>query len=517
MYIHCIYLSLFKFFADFSYFYKQSTYRFFMAKKTFYITTPIYYPNGIPHIGTAYTTIAADILARWHKLKGEEVVFLTGTDENAKKVYQAAIDAGEEPKKFVDRLSKEFADQWKKLNIDYTRFIRTTDKDHVEVVKEILKRTNEKGDIYKGEYEGYYCNGCEAYYTEKDLQDGCCPIHKKKVEILKEASYFFKLSEYQNKLLKFYKDNPNFLLPKYRAKEIINRVKEGLRDLSISRKDYGWGIKLPFDEEHVCYVWYDALTNYLTGVGFLEDKKKFEQFWPADCHLIGKDISWFHCVIWPAMLMAVDIEPPKSVFSHGWWTVEDEKISKSGRLIEIDELINIAGVDSARYFLFRETPFGQDGDFSSKMLIERHNNELANKLGNLVSRTTSLAEKNNIEQTPNKLLTKLKLKQIEKLINNYELDKALSEIFAFIDICNEYIQDKKPWETKDKKVLYELIDSIKAIAILLWPFIPETSETIAKHFGFKIDFKEIEKPFKGKTIKKSEILFKKIESKEEKQ
>ena len=480
-----------------------------MVKK-FYITTPIYYPNGIPHIGTAYTTIAADIISRWNKLLGNEVVFLTGTDENAKKVYQVALDSKENPKEFVDRLSKEFAKQWKKLNLDYTRFIRTTDQDHVEVVQEILKQTNEKGDIYKGEYEGYYCQGCEAYYTEKDLQNENCPIHKKKVEKLKQPSYFFKLSKYQDKLLRFYKDNPDFILPKNRAKEIINRVKEGLKDLSISRKDYGWGIKLPFDKEHVCYVWYDALTNYLTGIGYLKDKKNFNKFWPADVHLVGKDILWFHSVIWPAMLMSIGLQIPKTVFAHGWWTVENEKISKSGKLIEIDELINIAGVDSARYFLFRETPFGDDGDFSKQALIDRHNNELANKLGNLILRTTTLAEKYDLEKTENKLLKKLNLKQIQTHFNNFELDKTLNEIFAFIDICNEYIQNKKPWETHDKKVLYELIDSIKAITILLSPFIPETSEKISKQLGIKLNFEEITKPINIQKIKKSEILFKKI-------
>jgi len=481
-----------------------------MAKKKYYVTTPIYYPNGIPHIGTAYTTIAADIVARWHKLLGKDVVFLTGTDEHAKKVYQVAVDSGEDPRKFVDRFSKEFSKQWDKLNIKYDRFIRTTDDDHVEVVEEILNKANEKGDIYKGEYEGYYCQGCEAYYTEKDLVDGCCPIHKKKVELLKEPSYFFKLSKYQDKLLKFYKDNPDFLLPKYRANEIINRVKEGLRDLSISRRDYGWGIKLPFDKEHVCYVWYDALTNYLTGVGYLRDKKKFKDFWPADVHLIGKDISWFHCVIWPAMLMSVGIKPPKSVFSHGWWTVEDEKISKSGKLIEIDELIAIAGVDSARYFLFRETPFGQDGDFSKKVLIDRHNNELVNKLGNLVSRVSGLAEKHGIERCDNKLLGKLKLKKIEKFIEGFELDKALNEIFAFIDVCNEYVQSSRPWESKDKKVLYELVDSVKVIGILLWPFIPSTSEKIASQIGFEISYDEIGRPLKVGKVKKGGHVFERV-------
>jgi methionyl-tRNA synthetase len=489
-----------------------------VTKKTkkFYVTTPIYYPNDIPHIGHAYTTVAADVLCRWNQilLGKENVFFLTGTDENAKKVFQVAQKKGIETRKFVDDLSLDFKDAWKKLNITPTRFIRTTDADHVEVVKFILTKAKENGDIYKGVYEGFYCTGCEAYYTEKDIVDGCCPIHKTKIENLKEESYFFKLSKYQDKLLEFYSKNPDFILPKRRGSEIINRVKEGLKDLSISRKDYGWGIKLPFDETHVCYVWYDALTNYLTGVGFNCDKKLFNKFWPCDLHLAGKDILWFHSVIWPAMLISAGIEPPKSVFAHGWWTFDSEKISKSrGKVINVDELVSIAGVDSARYFLFRGASFGEDGDFSKKALIEHHNNELANKLGNLVSRVTALAEKNGIEKTKNKLFLKLKLKDIEKFFSNYEIDKALSLIFAFIDNCNEYVQEKKPWESGDKKVLYELLDSIKAIAILLSPFMPETCEKIAGQLGFKIDYSEIEKPLKVKEIRKGEILFRKIDVK----
>ena len=491
-----------------------------MTKKTFYVTTPIYYPNDIPHIGHAYTTIVADVIARWNqKILDKEVFFLTGTDEHGKKIEETAKRKGKKPKEFVDELVPKFKDAWKKLNINYSRFIRTTDKDHEEVVKKLLQKVYDKGDIYLGEYEGYYCTGCEAYYTEKDLVNtlkgtsGCCPIHKTKIEKLKEKSYFFKLSKYQKPLLELYKKNKGFLSPEFRSKEIINRVKDGLQDLSISRTSFNWGIQLPFDKKHISYVWFDALANYYTATR----QKGKEKFWPADVHLVGKDISWFHCVIWPAILISAGIETPKKVFSHGWWTFDKEKISKSrGKVININELIGIAGVDSARYFLLRETPFGQDGDFSEKALIQRHNNELADKLGNLVSRVAGLiaplgvplrgarplniecfGKKNEIEKSENELIKKLDVKKIEKLFENYEFDKVLNEIFGFIDSCNEYVQNRKIWETKNKKDLYELKESILKIAELLWPFIPESSEKITKQFS-------------AVKIKKSEILFRKI-------
>ena len=476
--------------------------------KKFYVTTAIYYPNDVPHVGHAYTTIAADILARWYKLKGYSVRFLTGTDEHGKKIETAAKKNGKSPKEFTDSLVPEFKKAWKSLNVEYDRFIRTTDRDHEKIVREILQKVYDKGDIYLGKYDGFYCTSCEAYYTEKDLVDGCCPIHKTKVDRLKESSYFFKLSKYQNKLLKLYEKNPGLILPAFRRKEILNRVKEGLQDLSISRTSFDWGIKLPFDKEHVAYVWFDALINYFSGAG------KKHEFWPADIHLIGKDILWFHTVVWHSMLLSAGIELPKTVFAHGWWTFDKEKISKSrGKVLNVDELIRIAGVDSARYFLFRETPFGEDGDFSEKVLIDRHNNELANKLGNLVSRVTGLAEIIGIKKTSNKLLKKLKSEKIEEQIGNYQFDKALNEIFAFIDVCNEYIQNRKPWEItckNRKKILYELVDSIKAISILLWPFIPSVSEKIAGNLEFKIMFENIKKPITVRKIKKSEILFKKL-------
>jgi len=441
--------------------------------KRFYVTTAIDYPSANPHIGHAYQKIVADVLFRWHKLLGEDVWFLTGIDE----------------------LSEKFKEAWKSLNIIPSRFIRTTDEDHEKLVQEVIKKCDKKGDIYKGEYEGYYCVNCERYITEKDLVNGECPYHPgKKIELLKEESYFFKLSKYQKFLLDLYKKHPEFILPKERRNEIISRVKEGLNDLSISRTSFDWGIPFPLDKKHIVYVWFDALFNYISGAG------KNNKYWPANVHLLGKDNSWFHCVYWPAFLKSAGYELPKTVFVHGFLTFNKQKISKSlGNTISPQVLVEKYGADTIRYFVCRQFPFaeGKDGDFSEKALIQRHNDELANKLGNLISRVASLIEKYGIEKTENKLIKKLKLEKIKKFFENYELDKVLNEIFAFIDICNEYIQNKKPWETKDKKVLFELKESILKIAELLSPFIPETSKKITKQFS-------------AKNIKKGEILFKKI-------
>ena len=468
-------------------------------KKRFYVTTAIDYPNSEPHIGHAYQKVVADVLARWHKLLGEDVWFLTGTDEHGKKIQEVAEKNGKTPKQFVDELSVKFKEAWKSLNIEPSRFIRTTDKDHEKIVQEIIKKCFKNGDIYLGEYEGFYCTGCEAYYTEKDLIENCCPIHKKPVELLKEKSYFFKLSKYQKFLLDLYKDS-KFILPTERRNEIVNRVKEGLKDLSISRTSFDWGIPFPLDKKHVTYVWFDALFNYYSGSG---PKQKY---WPANVHLLGKDNSWFHCVYWPAFLKSAGIELPKTVFVHGFLTFNGQKISKSlGNVISPKYLAEKYGADSVRYFLCRQFPFaeGNDGDFSERALIDRHNNELADKLGNLVSRVSTLIEKCGVEKTENKLIKKLNLKTIEKLFENYELDKVLNEIFAFVDVCNEYVQNKKPWETGDKKVLYELKESILKIAELLSPFMPLATEKIIKQFS-------------AKKIVKGEILFKKIEIEENK-
>ena len=463
-----------------------------MIKKKFYVTTAIDYPNAEPHIGHAYQKVIADVFSRYHKLRGNDVWFLTGTDEHGKKIQEVAEKSGKNPKKFVDELAERFKEAWNLLNVDYSRFIRTTDKDHEKLVQEVIEKCKKNGDIYLGEYEGLYCTACEAYYTEKDLVDGCCPVHKKPIEKLKEESYFFRLSKYQKFLLDLYKEHPEFILPKERRNEVINRVKEGLKDLSISRTSFDWGIPFPGDKKHVIYVWFDALFNYISGAG------KKREFWPANLHLLGKDNSWFHCVYWPAFLKSAGYKLPKTVFVHGFLTFNGQKISKSlGNSISPKTLVKKYGADSVRYFICRNFVLGEDGDFSEKALIERHNNELADKLGNLVSRVSTLAEKYGVEKTNNSLTKKLKLNVIEKQIGNYGFDKSLNEIFAFIDICNEHIQTKKPWETKDKKVLFELVESIRIISDLLYPFIPETSEKIRKCFS-------------AKKIKKSEVLFNKI-------
>ena len=488
--------------------------------KKFYITTPIYYPTAKPHLGTAYTTIAADILTRWHKLIEEDVFFLTGTDEHGEKLAEVAKKSGKSPKEYVDKLVIEFKDVWKKLNINYDRFIRTTDKDHEKVVYEFIEKI--KKDIYKGAYEGLYCVDCEAYLTEKDIVNGECPLHPgKKLEKIKEETYFFKLSNYKDKLLELYDKNPDYILPEKRAKEIINRVKEGLKDLSITRSNLKWGLPYPYDKSHVVYVWFDALLNYFTGIGWPD--KKYEKYWPADIHLIGKDISWFHCVIWPSMLFSAGIKPAKSIFVHGWWTSKGEKMSKSrGNVVDPIFIINKYGTDALRYFLFRETPFGEDGDFNEEALKARYHNELADKLGNLVSRVCGLLLKNfegklGFATVQDELVDQLQLDAIKEEMESLKLDRALASIFSYIDACNIFVQEKKPWEIKDKKelknIMYSLVESLRIISILLSPFMPETCENINKQFGFKkgkIDDCKFGLT-KSINIKKPIILFKKIE------
>jgi methionyl-tRNA synthetase len=469
-----------------------------MTKK-FYLTTAIDYVNAAPHIGHAFEKVLADAIARWHRLQGEKVWFLTGTDENAQKNSIAAKEKGIPTQKFIDQNSKYFIQLCKDLNLSNDDFIRTTEERHKKVVQEIFKKVYDKGEVYKGIYEGLYCEGCEGFKTEKDLIDGKCPEHNKKPVLLKEEAYFFKLSKYKTQIEKFVKD---YIIPESRKKEILSRLKEdGLRDLCVSRKNLDWGIDSPIDKNFKIYVWFDALTNYLSASN---------GNWPADLHIVGKGINWFHSVIWPAILISAGYELPKKLLVHSYLNIGGQKISKSlGNTINPAELINKYGVDAVRYSLLRCSVF-EDSDYTEEILAERYNNELANKLGNLISRVSTLAEKYGIEKTENKLLKKLKLDEIEKNFEKYEIDKALSSIFAFVDSCNEYIQEKKPWESKDKKVLYEISDSIKAIAILLWPFIPSTSENIAKQFGFEIKYKNINNPLKENKIKKGEILFKRI-------
>ena len=399
------------------------------------------------------------------------------------------------------------------MNLEYDRFIRTTDEDHKKVVEEFILKCEKNGDIYKGEYSGLYCTGCEQFYTEKEVENNLCPLHNRPLEKIDEESYFFKLSNYQEFLLKYYEDNPSFIQPKIRRNEILNRVKEGLRDLSITRTSFDWGIPFPLDEKHVTYVWFDALINYYTATR----EKGREGFWGTPTvHLLGKDNTWFHTVYWPAMLKSAGIEIPRVTFNHGFLTFNGEKISKSlGNAISPKILVERYGADTIRYFVCRHFPFaaGLDGDFSEEALINRHNGELLNKLGNLVSRVSGLIEKNGFEVCENSL--KFDFGKIELLINNFEIDKALNEIFAFVDLCNEYVQEKKPWETKDRKILYELADSIKKISILLYPFLPETSEKISKKFGgWKFTKEEFEKSWQGGKVEKGEGLFERLEIKE---
>ncbi len=468
-------------------------------KGTFYITTPIYYPNDIPHIGHAYTTVACDVLARWHKLNGEEVFFLTGTDEHGRKIEQAAEKNKKKTMDFVNELIPKFKDAWQKLNIGYSRFIRTTEPQHYSVVTEMLKKSFANGDIYLGKYEGNYCTGCEAYYTEKELDDGCCRIHKVKAELISEETYFFKLSAYREKLLELYERVPDFILPHTRMNEIRNRLKEELHDLSISRTSFSWGIPLPFDNKHVTYVWFDALANYLTGVDY--PGENYKKFWPA-VHLVGKDILWFHSVIWPAMLLSAGIKTPRRVFAHGWWTFDKEKISKSrGKVINVDELISIAGVDAARYFLLRETTFGQDGDFSTEALLKRRDSDLANELGNLVSRTLTMCEKycegkipapGTLDAEDKAVIAKAEeiCKKVPEEMEVFNLSGALNTIWELVKLLNQYVDKTAPWvlakEGKTDKinsVFSVLTEAIRITAVLVSPFIPETGEKILGQLG----------------------------------
>jgi len=455
--------------------------------KKFYVTTAIDYVNARPHIGHAFEKIIADALARWHKKKREKVFFLTGTDENAQKNEEAAKEVGIPTQKFVDENSKVFKELCKKLHIEYDRFIRTTEKEHKKIAQEIFKKVYDKGEIYKGKYAGLYCIGCESFITEKDLVDGKCPEHNRTPNLISEDAYFFRLSKYQKELIKFVE---NYIVPNSRKNEILARLKnEELRDLCVSRTNLNWGIDSPIDKNFKIYVWFDALLNYYSGAN---------GNWPADLHIIGKGINWFHSVIWPAILISAGIELPKKLLVHGYLNIKGQKMSKSlGNVIDPIELVGKYGSDVVRYSLLRNSVF-EDSDYSEDILINRNNNELADKLGNLVSRVSNLIEKNGVEKCEVKLLKTLDEKNIDKLMSNYELDKALNDIFSFIDVCNEFVQKNKLWESKDKKKLYEIKESILKISELLWAFIPESSEKITKVFS-------------AKQIKKSEILFAKIE------
>jgi methionyl-tRNA synthetase len=480
----------------------------------FYVTTPIYYVTDAPHIGHAYCNIAVDILARWHRLKGDRVFFLTGTDEHGEKVQKAAEAAGEEPQAFVDRISLRYTDAWKKLNISYDRFIRTTDPNHISAVAKFMGKLVESGDVYKGKYEGWYCVPDETFYTDLQLKEGRCPDCGREVKKVKEDSYFFKLSRYQNALLELYKNNEAFLSPDLRRQEVINRVKGGLKDVSITRTTVKWAVPFPGDKEHFIYVWVDALINYISALGWPDGT--FKEFWPADVHVVGKEINWFHAVIWPAMLMSAGIEPPEMVFAHGWWTVGGKKMGKSlHNFVDPIEMVDKYSVDALRYFLMREMPFGEDGDFSEKSLVARINGELVADLGNLVYRVLTMAEKfeGKIDGSA-QLEDKIDVVRIDERMNDIDPYGALEGIWSFIRSANKYINDNKVWSLKGDELsdaLYNLLEACRILSILLQPFMPETAQRISQQLGTDLgtlkDCKFGE--FTGKP-KRGEMLFKKV-------
>ncbi len=499
--------------------------------KNYYITTPIYYVNDKPHIGHAYTTIAADIIARFKRMDGYNVFFLTGTDEHGQKVEKAANKAGVDPQAFVDKGAQNFKDLMPLLNITKDHFIRTTDDYHEKAVQHMWNKLIESGDIYLDAYKGWYAVRDEAFYAESELVDGKAPTGAE-VEWVEEPSYFFRLSKWQEPLLKFYEENPDFILPASRRNEVISFVKGGLLDLSVSRTSFSWGVPVPNDDKHIMYVWIDALTNYMSGVGYPDmESESYTNFWPADVHLVGKDILRFHAVYWPAFLMAAGLKLPKRVFAHGWWTNEGQKISKSlGNVIDPIELVNDFGVDLIRYFLIREVTFGQDGDFSKTALINRNNYDLANSLGNLVQRVVSFVMKNadgeapgllGLQEQDEALLTQSveALKNVRAAYELQALNKVCDEVWALIGEANRYIDHQKPWALRKenparmKTVLAVLLNTIRRIGLLVAPIMPTAGETIMAIFGETADnFDGYEREIEaGTALQPQDIIFKKLE------
>ena len=477
-----------------------------MENKKYYITTPIYYPSANFHIGHCYTTVIADSIARYKKQNGYDVYFLTGSDEHGLKIQRKAEALGITPKEYVDKIIEDAKDLWSSLGIEYDRFIRTTDPDHVEVVQKIFKKLYDKGDIYKGEYKGLYCTPCESFWTESQLVDGKCPDCGRDVEEAREEAYFFRLSKYHDRLVGYIETHPEFIQPVSRKNEMINNfIKPGLEDLCVSRTTFNWGIPVSFDPKHVIYVWIDALSNYISALGYLtEDDSKFKKYWPADLHIVGKEIVRFHTIIWPILLMALDLPLPKQVFGHGWLVINGGKISKSlGNYKDPREYIATYSKDAIRYYLLREVPFGSDGTFSEDLLVSRYNTDLANTVGNLVNRTLSMLTKyfdgvivksdvkTEFDDSLISLVESTKVK-VDEYMDKLEIPEALDSIFEIFRRSNKYIDETTPWilakeENKDKlkTVLYNLIESIRIGAILLLPFIPDTANEILRQINTK--------------------------------
>lgn len=506
-------------------------------KDTFYITTPIYYPSGKWHIGTCYTTVVCDAIARFKRMDGFDVFYLTGTDEHGQKIERVAAKEGIPPKAFVDRQVDTLKALWKKLDVSYDKFIRTTDDYHEKAVQKIFKKLYDQGDIYKGEYEGWYCTPCESFWTKTQLVDGKCPDCGRDVELTKESSYFFRLSKYRDRLVDLIENNPSFLLPKSRQNEMLNNfLKAGLQDLAVSRTSFTWGVPVDFDPKHVVYVWIDALTNYITALGYgSDDETLFKKYWPANVHMMGKEIVRFHSIIWPALLMALDLPLPKQVYGHGWLLLGNDKMSKSkGNVLDPMSLCDRYGVDSVRYYLLREVPFGADGAFTNYAFLSRINADLCNALGNLLSRTTAMINQyfgkvettetrtpfdEDLEKTVNGLKDKM-TDCVDKLM----IPEALQAIFDVVNRANKYIDETTPWilakdpEKKEelKSVMYHLAESLRVVGVALLPFLPETAKRILADLSYPVpetfaDELTFGKLKEGTTVTKGTPLYKRLD------